>query len=112
MLNYNEIKNDYLNRDLVLRPIQISGGWPIPYLRIKNLKELLKDAPQLVIKGKFKEELHLNEMLNGGLKIPHMHIDREIFLLDKPILKNYLHAVADEIESIKDFSDLNNYVRV
>jgi len=113
MLNYNEIRNDHLeiNKDLVFKPIQINGGWPIPYLRIKNIKNLLKNAPRLVIQGKFKDKSSINDMLNGGLKVPHLHLGKEIVLLDTPILKNYLHAVADEIENIKDFSELTNHVR-
>ncbi len=113
MPNHNEIRNDHLeiNRDLFIRPVQLAGGWPIPYLKIKNLKEILKDAPRLVLQGNFKEKIRINDMLNGGLKIPHLHINKEIVLLDKPLLKDYLHAVADEIDNIKDFSELQNHIR-
>jgi hypothetical protein len=99
-------------------PIRIKefpGGWPVPYfdfINIKNIEKILEKAPRLVIEGDFKEKIvNINEMINGGIKIPHLHMKEDIVFLEKPMLKKYLYHVADELDNIKDFGEFHNYIK-
>ncbi len=102
----------------IVEPIAIQkfpGGWPVPYfdfINIKNIEKILEKAPRLVVQGDFKEKvININEMINGGIKIPHLHIKEDIVFLEKPMLKKYLYHVADEIDNIKDFGEFHNYIK-
>ena len=109
----NEKINTNLNisSDYLIKPINLAGGWPMPYLKLKNYKELFRDAPRIVINTNIKSKININNMLNGGLKIPHLHMEQEIVLLDKPLLKEYFSAVANEIDNIKEFNDIKDFVK-
>jgi len=111
-----------LNRDyLMMEPVfdihklkLVNGGWPIPIVKIPGIDKILKDSIriQAVRHGKVESvSKYMNIMLNGGLKVPHIHHKDEIVLLDKKVLKEYFHAIADNIENIKSFEDINVHVK-
>ncbi len=114
--HFAELSHDYLvkpydyKHDLKL----VNGGWPIPIVKIPNLEEILKDSVriQAVRHGKVENvSKYINGMLNGGLKVPHIHYKDEIVLMDRKVLKEYLHTIADNIENIKSFDDMNVHVQ-
>ncbi len=114
--HFAELSHDYVVKphDYIHDLKLVNGGWPIPIFKIPNLEEILKDSVriQAVKHGKVENvSKYINLMLNGGLKVPHIHHKDEIVLMDRKVLKEYLHAIADNIENIKSFEDMNVHVQ-
>ncbi len=95
-----------------------AGGWPVPFFKIpmERLKEIIKEAPRLKIM-EYKEnkainrEKLLSKILAGGIRMPHLHLEDEIVLLDKKTFQNYLKAAAEEVSKIKDITEIEEYIK-
>jgi len=94
----------------------IDGGWPVPFFRLspEALKAVIAEAPRITISSPavgerslaLQNEVLLKKLIAGGIRMPHLHIDNEIVLLDKPAFQNYLKSVAKEVANIKDITDM------
>lgn len=96
----------------------INGGWPVPDFRIPfgKLQSILNECPRIAIEGVAGKKaaapaIFLRKIIAGGIRMPHLHFNDEIYLLEKLAFKQYLQAAADEVENIADITDIGDFIR-
>ncbi len=78
--------------DVELLPWPPHGGWPVPLARITSEALLLKYAE----KGTRLERL---EGAVGGDMTPHLHLNEDIFILERSDFKNLVADVAAKLST-------------
>ncbi|MDJ0839172.1 MAG: hypothetical protein QNK37_21830 [Acidobacteriota bacterium] len=82
------------------------GGWPLP------INHYLPKPRQ----EEFEHWLRQNIGINGGIREPHLHVDREIAFVDKDTFKRVVmeaatFRVGEMVEELEDFNQFGEYLK-
>ena len=96
-----------LEVDRIPMPFPFPGGWPIPIYRAISNDRLAK-----LVKGKASFPEKILGGINGGIRGPHLHLDKQVVLIDKEtfskVVGNVAESIANELASETSYADTIN----
>lgn len=100
---------------LKLEPI--NGGRPIAqlkFLRPEVMEKEFADSPMIqIIQGQRGTSLiKLPKLIAGGLRMPHLHLEDKIILLNKEGFKKYLSFMMQEVDKLDDMAQFDQIAYV